>query len=156
VKVALRKALILGAIPFFGLLAGLAEAQAAKLDGDGKEIVVLMPQQRIGSPNQPVAYVWWPADNQAGIATLRRLSRTGAPVFQVNQAAPPEAKKLVVAYAGVDDYFNGQVGGKNLLAARDAGFDNASVYKAMSQLIPSLRGKGIDFVYGGSDGPVTG
>jgi ABC-type sugar transport system substrate-binding protein len=247
-KVALRKALMLGALPFLGLLAGRPEAQAAKLDGGGKEIVVLMPsrsnaylaqwirgaeksaaednykvtvvennfdqteqdaqaQQRISSPNQPVAYVWWPADNQAGIATLRRLSRTGVPVFQVNQAVRPEAKKLVVAYAGVDDYFNGEVGGKNALAARDAyvaagnklaspggnlvilkfipgysagddrekglldatksapfnviaseyaGFDNASGYKAMSQLIPSLRAKGINFIYGGSDGPVTG
>jgi len=227
-----------------------ADAQEAdgKLDGEGKEIVVLMPsrsnaylaqwirgaeksaaeanykltivennfdqteqdaqaQQRIGSSNQPVAYVWWPADNQAGLATLRRLSRTGVPVFQVNQALRPEAKDLVVAYAGVDDFFNGQVAGKNAIAARDAyiaagnklssdggnvvvlkfipgysagddreagfedatkgkpfnviaseyaGFDNASGYKAMSQLIPSIRSKGINFIYGASDGPVTG
>lgn len=225
-----------------------AQEPDGKLDGEGKEIVVLMPsrsnaylaqwirgaeksaaeskykltviennfdqteqdaqaQQRIGSPNQPAAYVWWPADNQAGLATLRRLSRTGVPVFQVNQALRPEAEDLVVAYAGVDDFFNGQVAGKNALAARDAyvaaggklasgggnlvilkfipgysagddreagfqdatkdkpfniiaseyaGFDNASGYKAMSQLIPSIRGKGINFVYGASDGPVTG
>ena len=126
----------------------VAAAADAKLNGDGKEIVVLMPsrsnaylaqwirgaeksaaeanykitiiennfdqteqdaqaQQRISSPNQPAAYVWWPADNQAGLATLRRLSRTGVPVFQVNQALRPEAKHLVVAYAGVDDHFNG-------------------------------------------------
>jgi len=139
----------------------VAAAADAKLNGDGKEIVVLMPsrsnaylaqwirgaeksaaeanykitiiennfdqteqdaqaQQRISSPNQPAAYVWWPADNQAGLATLRRLSRTGVPVFQVNQALRPEAKDLVVAYAGVDDHFNGQIAGKNALAARDA------------------------------------
>lgn len=226
----------------------MAQEADGKLDGEGKEIVVLMPsrsnaylaqwirgaeksaaeanykitiiennfdqteqdaqaQQRIGLPNQPAAYVWWPADNQAGLATLRRLSRTGVPVFQVNQALRPEAKDLVVAYAGVDDFFNGQVAGKNAIAARDAyvaagnklasdggnlvilkfipgysagddreagfadatkdkpfnviaseyaGFDNASGYKAMSQLIPSIRGKGINFVYGASDGPVTG
>ena len=226
----------------------VAQEPDGKLDGEGKEIVVLMPsrsnpylaqwirgaeesaaeanyqltiiennfdqteqdaqtQQRIGAADQPVAYVWWPADNQAGLATLRRLSRTGVPVFQVNQALRPEAEDWVVAYAGVDDFFNGQVGGKNLLAARDAfveaghelsseggnlvilkfipgysagddreaglkdatqdapfnviaseyaGFDNASGYKAMSQLIPSIRSDGIDFVYGGSDGPVTG
>jgi ribose transport system substrate-binding protein len=225
-----------------------AQDPDGKLDGEGKEIVVLMPsrsnaylaqwirgaeksaqesnykitiiennfdqteqdaqaQQRIGSPNQPAAYVWWPADNQAGLATLRRLSRTGVPVFQVNQAVRPEAKDLVVAYAGVDDFFNGQVAGKNAIAARDAyvaaggklsseggnlvilkfipgysagddreagfqdatkdkpfnviaseyaGFDNASGYKAMSQLIPSIRNKGINFIYGASDGPVTG
>lgn len=229
-------------------VAAVAQEPDGKLDGGGKEIVVLMPsrsnaylaqwirgaeksaaeanykltviennfdqteqdaqtQQRISAANQPAAYVWWPADNQAGLATLRRLSRTGVPVFQVNQALRPEAKDMVVAYAGVDDFFNGQVGGKNALAAREAfvaagntlsseggnlvilkfipgysagddrergfldatkdapfnviaseyaGFDNASGYKAMSQLIPSIRGKGIDFVYGGSDGPVTG
>src|SRR5205085_1177939 len=77
-------------------------------------------QQRIGSPTQPAAYVWWPADNQAGLATLRRLSRTGVPVFQVNQALRPEAENLVVAYAGVDDFFNGQVAGENAKKARAA------------------------------------
>ncbi|MEQ8448639.1 MAG: sugar ABC transporter substrate-binding protein [Nitratireductor sp.] len=226
----------------------MAQEPDGKLDGNDKEIVVLMPsrsnaylaqwirgaeqsaeeanykltiiennfdqteqdaqaQQRISSPVKPAAYVWWPADNQAGLATLRRLSRTGVPVFQVNQAVRPEAEDMVVAYAGVDDFFNGQVAGRNALAAREAfvengnelsgkggnlvilkfipgysagedreagfldatkdapfniiateyaGFDNASGYKAMSQLIPSIRGEGIDFVYGMSDGPVTG
>ena len=227
---------------------GLAQEPDGNLDGDGKEIVVLMPsrsnaylaqwirgaersaeeanyeltviennfdqteqdaqaQQRISASKQPSAYVWWPADNQAGLATLRRLSRTGVPVFQVNQGLRPEAKDMVAAYAGVDDYFNGQIAGKNALAAREAfvanggelsgdggnmvvlkfipgysagedredgfleatkdapfnviatefaGFDNASGYKAMSQIIPSIRSEGIDFVYGMSDGPVTG
>lgn len=225
-----------------------ATAAAPKLDGGGKEIVVLMPsrsnaylaewirgaeqsakeddykltviennfdqteqdaqtEQRIALPHQPAAYIWWPADDRAGIATLRRLSRTGVPVFQANQAVQPQAKDLVKAYAGVDDYFNGQIAGKNAEAARDAyvaageklsspggnmvilkfipgysagddryrgfldatkdkpfniiateygGFDNASGYKAMSQLIPRIRDKGINFVYGMSDGPVTG
>jgi ribose transport system substrate-binding protein len=225
-----------------------ANAAYAKLDGSGKEIVVLMPsrsnaylaqwirgaeksakednykltviennfdqteqdaqtQQRISLPHQPAAYIWWPADDRAGLATLRRLSRTGVPVFQANQAVQPSAKKLVKAYAGVDDFFNGQVAGKNAEAARDAyvaaggklsgaggnivilkfipgyaagddrergfldatkdkpfnviateyaGFDNTSGYKAMSQLIPRIRAKGINFVYGMSDGPVTG
>ena len=231
-------------------IAGPATAQEpdGKLDGEGKEIVVLMPtrsnaylaqwirgaeqsakesnykltviennfdqteqdaqaQQRLSMPEQPLAYVWWPADNQAGLATLNRLSRSGVPVFQVNQGVQPEAKDLVVAYAGVNDFFNGQVAAKNAIAARDAfvkagnklhsdggnmvvlkfipgysagedreagfldatkdkpfnvigtefaGFDNASGYKAMSQLIPSIRDQGIDFVYGMSDGPVTG
>jgi len=226
----------------------MAQESDGKLDGEGKEIVVLMPsrsnaylaqwirgaeqsaeeanykltviennfdqteqdaqaQQRISSPTKPAAYVWWPADNQAGLATLRRLSRTGVPVFQANQAVRPEAEDMVVAYAGVDDYFNGQIAGENALAAREAfvknghelsgeggnlvvlkfipgysagedreagfldatkdapfnviateyaGFDNASGYKAMSQLIPIIRSQGIDFVYGMSDGPVTG
>ncbi|MBL0374291.1 sugar ABC transporter substrate-binding protein [Rhizobium sp. KVB221] len=226
----------------------LAQEPDGTLDGEGKEIVVLMPsrsnaylaqwirgaeqsakegnykltviennfdqteqdaqaQQRLGMPEQPLAYVWWPADNQAGLATLNRLSRSGVPVFQVNQGVQPEAKDLVVAYAGVNDFFNGQIAAKNAIEARDAfvkagntlhgdggnmvilkfipgysagddreagfkdatkdkpftivgtefaGFDNASGYKAMSQLIPSIRDGGIDFVYGMSDGPVTG
>lgn len=243
------KSSLFAAVAILGsLYMSSGQAAETKLDGEGKEIVVLMPsrsnaylaqwirgaekagketnykitiiennfdqteqdaqvQQRISAPNKPVAYVWWPADNQAGLATLRRLSKTGVPVFQVNQAVRPEAKGLVVAYAGVDDFFNGQVGGQNAMKARDAfvaaggklsspggnlvilkfipgysagddreagfkdatkgapfniigdeyaGFDNASGYKAMSQLIPSIRSKGINFVYGGSDGPVTG
>ncbi|CAN7673561.1 sugar ABC transporter substrate-binding protein [Rhizobium sp. LjRoot254] len=206
----------------------VAQEADGKLDGQGKEIVVLMPsrsnaylaqwirgaeqsakegnykltviennfdqteqdaqvQQRLGMPDQPLAYVWWPADNQAGLATLNRLSRSGVPVFQVIQGVQPEAKDLVVAYAGVNDFFNGQVadGGNmvilkfipgysagddretgfmdatkdkpfNIVGTEFAGFDNASGYKAMSQLIPSIRDGGIDFVYGMSDGPVTG
>jgi ribose transport system substrate-binding protein len=138
-----------------------AQEPDGKLDGEGKEIVVLMPsrsnaylaqwirgaeqsakednykltviennfdqteqdaqvQQRLNLPSQPAAYVWWPADNQAGLATLHRLSRSGVPVFQANQAVQPEAKDLVVAYAGVDDFFNGQVAAKNAIEARDA------------------------------------
>jgi ABC-type sugar transport system substrate-binding protein len=164
-------------------------------------------EQRIALAHQPAAYIWWPADARAGVASLRRLSRTGVPVFQANQAVQPAAKKYVKAYAGVDDFFNGQIAGQNAEAARTAfvaagnklsspggnlvilkfipgysagddrergfmeatkdkpfhviateyaGFDNASGYKAMSQLIPRIRGEGIDFVYGMSDGPVTG
>ncbi len=238
----------LGALAFGLSLAITANAADTKLDGGGKEIVVLMPsrsnaylaewirgatksakednykltviennfdqteqdaqtEQRISMPHQPAAYIWWPADDRAGLATLRRLSRTGVPVFQANQAVQPAAKKLVKAYAGVDDFFNGQIAGKNAEVARDAyvaagnklsspggnlvilkfipgyaagddrqrgfldatkdkpfnviateygGFDNTSGYKAMSQLIPRIRSRGINFVYGMSDGPVTG
>jgi ribose transport system substrate-binding protein len=155
----------------------MAQDADGKLDGGGKEIVVLMPsrsnaylaqwirgaeqsakqdnykltviennfdqteqdaqaQQRLGMPDQPAAYVWWPADNQAGLATLNRLSRSGVPVFQVNQGVQPEAKDPVVAYAGVNDFFNGQVAAKNAIAARDAFVKAISTAKGNPALPP--------------------
>ena len=69
--------------------------------------------------------------------------------------------KFIPGYSAGDDREAGFKDGTkdkpfNIVATEFAGFDNASGYKAMSQLIPSLRDGGIDFVYGMSDGPVTG
>lgn len=78
-------------------------------------------QQQINAGTLPDAYVWWPADNNAGVATLTALAGTGVPVFQTNQlpaaSAPTDSW---VAYAGVNDTLNGQVAGEMLLQARDA------------------------------------
>jgi ribose transport system substrate-binding protein len=63
--------------------------------------------------------VWWPADNKAGVATLKALAATGVPVFQTNQLPAPEAAGAWVAYAGVNDTLNGKVAGDLLLQARD-------------------------------------
>ena len=36
-------------------------------------------QQQLASGDEPVAYVWWPADNRAGIASLQALADSGRP-----------------------------------------------------------------------------
>lgn len=83
-------------------------------------------QQQLASGDKVVGYVWWPADNRAGIASLRRIARTGVPVVQSNQAPLAESKQFVSAYAGVDDKLNGRVSGGLILKARDA-LKNAGV-----------------------------
>jgi ribose transport system substrate-binding protein len=69
--------------------------------------------------------------------------------------------KFIPGYSAGEDRAAGFADGTkdkpfNIVGTEFAGFDNASGYKAMSQLIPKLRDGGIDFVYGMSDGPVTG
>ena len=77
-------------------------------------------QQELGTSDKPVAYVWWPADASAGVISLRALAKTGVPIFMSNQYPPSDQKQYVKAYAGVNDTFNGTVGGQSLIKARDA------------------------------------
>ena len=70
--------------------------------------------------SKPAAWVWDPQDAAAGAATLAQLHATGVPVFQMNQYPPPNTVKYVTAYAGVDDFLNGQTSGQLILKARDA------------------------------------
>lgn len=77
-------------------------------------------QQQLAAGTPPSAYVWWPADNNAGVATLQALAATGVPVIQTNQLPAAAAEGSWVAYAGVDDVLNGKVAGELLIAARDA------------------------------------
>jgi ribose transport system substrate-binding protein len=77
-------------------------------------------QQQINAGTLPDAYVWWPADNNAGVATLQALAATGVPVLQTNQLPAAGAEGSWVAYAGVNDVLNGQVAGELLVQARDA------------------------------------
>lgn len=77
-------------------------------------------QQQIAATTPPDAYVWWPADNNAGVATLQALAATGVPVLQTNQLPAAGAEGSWVAYAGVDDKLNGRVASQLLVDARDA------------------------------------
>jgi ribose transport system substrate-binding protein len=77
-------------------------------------------QAQINAGTQPDAYVWWPADNNAGVATLQALAATGVPVLQTNQLPAAGAEGSWVAYAGVNDVLNGEVAGQLLVDARDA------------------------------------
>jgi ribose transport system substrate-binding protein len=77
-------------------------------------------QQQLASGQKPVAYGWWPSDNKAGIGSQRALAQSGVPVFMVNQLPLPGTDKYWVAYAGVNDVYNGYVAGQMILRARAA------------------------------------
>lgn len=77
-------------------------------------------QQYLATGKKPAGFIWFPADNKAGIASARRLSATGVPVVQTNQSVLPEAEEFITAYAGVDDYGNGRVSGESAIKMRDA------------------------------------
>lgn len=77
-------------------------------------------QQQLASSQEPVAYVWWPADARAGLASQRRLFRTGVPLVMSNQFPVKGAENLITAYAGVSDVFNGKIAARNLIASRKA------------------------------------
>jgi len=77
-------------------------------------------QQQLASGSKPLAYGWWPSDNKAGIGSQRALAQSGVPVFMVNQLPIKGTEKYWVAYAGVNDVYNGFVAGQMLLKARAA------------------------------------
>ena len=52
-------------------------------------------QQQINAGTPPDAYVWWPADNNAGVATLQALAATGVPVIQTNQLPAEACRRLM-------------------------------------------------------------
>jgi ribose transport system substrate-binding protein len=104
-----------------------ARAEAEKL---GLEIKILenqfsqpeqdtQVQQELGSGSKPDAYVWWPVDNAAGLASLKKLHDSGVPTFQTNQYPDERGLEYIEAYAGVDDIENGEVSGKLAVEARD-------------------------------------
>lgn len=82
-----------------------AELAAAEL---GYELVVIennfdqaeqdtQVQQQLGATEGVVAYVWWPSDNEAGVASLQALSESGIPVIQTNQYPFPGTEEFLVA-----------------------------------------------------------
>lgn len=77
-------------------------------------------QQYLATGDKPAGIIWFPADNQAGIASVRRLAALEVPIVQTNQAVLPEAEDYVTAYAGEDDYANGVTSGESALEWRDA------------------------------------
>jgi ribose transport system substrate-binding protein len=163
-------------------------------------------QQFLASGDKPAGIIWWPSDNPAGIASVRRLSKV-APVVQTNNAVLPEAEDYVTAFGGVNDYADGVATGKLALKMRDTwkaagaklksaqgnalivtyvqgyqagidrvkgiedatkdapfnvvgkvitGFTTEESYKDVSQALPKLKSKGIDFVIAVSEFPALG
>ncbi|MCE0764913.1 substrate-binding domain-containing protein [Pseudonocardia kujensis] len=75
-------------------------------------------QQFLASGEKPAAIIWWPSNVDASVNSLRQLSRV-APVIQMNQAVPEEAKQYVKAYAGANDLVVSGTAGQEALKARD-------------------------------------
>jgi ribose transport system substrate-binding protein len=76
-------------------------------------------QQVLASGETPGAFVYWPSDNEAGIASARRLAAV-APVIQTNNAVLPEAEEYIAAFAGVNDYADGVATGELGLKMRES------------------------------------
>ncbi|MDO8212594.1 sugar ABC transporter substrate-binding protein [Conexibacter sp. CPCC 206217] len=163
-------------------------------------------QQVIASGDRPAGFIWWPSDNPAGIASVRRLSQI-APVVQTNNKVLPEAQRYVKAFGGVNDYADGVATGRLALRMRDAfraaglrfhspegnalivtyvpgyqagidrvrGIEDATrddpfnvvgtvvtrftseeSYRDVSQALPGLKDRGIDFVIAVSEFPAIG
>jgi ABC-type sugar transport system substrate-binding protein len=76
-------------------------------------------QQVLGG-KPPAAYVWWPIQAKAQVASLASLFRSRVPVFQGNQLPVPGTEKYITAFIGVSDTLNGETSGKGAVMARDA------------------------------------
>jgi ribose transport system substrate-binding protein len=87
-----------------------------KFDQSEEDVQV---QQQLASGDKPGAYVWWPVDNAAGVASLRKLGQSGVPVIAANQLPLPGTESFWAAYSGVDDVLNGQTSGKMMIELRD-------------------------------------
>lgn len=113
-------------------------------------------QQYLASGATPAGIVWLPADNQAGIASVRRLAELGAPLVQVNQTPLPESLDYISAYAGVDDYSIGKVTGETArewIESQQA--DGEFVDEPVNQLVltyPQGFTAGVDRMSGFLDG----
>jgi ABC-type sugar transport system substrate-binding protein len=84
-------------------------------------------QQQLGAADPSLAaYIWWPSDNEAGVASLQALYDSGVPVLQTNQLPFPGSEQFVIGYAGVDDTFNGEVAAGLVVEARDWMVDNGA------------------------------
>lgn len=76
-------------------------------------------QQALTASELPDAWIWWPADEAAGLADLRALQRTGIPVIQANLVPGKDAAEYVTLYAGSSFAAAGTAAGEALLSARD-------------------------------------
>src|ERR1700761_6168258 len=75
-------------------------------------------EQVLATGANPAGFVFWPSDNEASIASVRKLSKV-APVVQVNSKVLPEAEPHVAAYAGVSDTQSGETTGKMAMEMRE-------------------------------------
>jgi len=81
-------------------------------------------QQQLSSGEEVDLYIWWAADSEAGLASLRQLMNTGTPVFLANVKAPPGTPEdSFTLYTGVDDSLIGQQNAEQLIELRDAWAD---------------------------------
>ena len=116
-------------------------------------------QQQLGAADESLAaYVWWPSDNEAGVASLQALYESGVPVIQTNQLPFPGSEQYIVGYAGVNDSFNGEVAAGLVVEARDWMVDHGATLhsdggNAIIVGFPAGYQAGIDRSGGGNPDP---
>jgi ABC-type sugar transport system substrate-binding protein len=76
-------------------------------------------QQVLGSGSLPAAFLWWPIQPEAQVATLAQLAASKVPVFQTNQLPVQGSEQYLTAYVGVSDIEAGKIAAKATIAARD-------------------------------------
>lgn len=76
-------------------------------------------QQQLASGSKPALYGWWPADEKAGLASLRQLDRTDVPIAMAN-VEPSVSAPYVKFYAGTHFQDNGEASAQVVVAAREA------------------------------------
>lgn len=74
-------------------------------------------QQQLASGEAVAGYIWWPFENAAGVASLRALSQSGAPVILSNQYPIKGTESFWTAYAGANDFLSGKTAAEILLDA---------------------------------------
>ncbi|KAA1183961.1 sugar ABC transporter substrate-binding protein [Rhizobium tropici] len=74
-------------------------------------------QQQLASGDKVAGYIWWPFENAAGIASLRALSQSGAPVILSNQYPIRGTEAFWTAYAGANDFLSGKTAAEILVDA---------------------------------------
>lgn len=75
-------------------------------------------QQFLASGEKAAGFVWDPADDMGGIASVKRLSETGAPIVALNRVPVAEAKPFITAFAGAYSVQNGREAGRMAVQAR--------------------------------------
>lgn len=112
---------------YLGALAKSLQAEADKL---GYQLTIIdnkfdqteqdqQIRQFLASGQDVAAFIYWPANNDAGVNSARLLSQK-APVFQLSGVIKPEADPYITARVGHDNLSIGQRMGANLVAAIDA------------------------------------
>ena len=76
-------------------------------------------QQYLALGEKPSLFLWWPADRDAGLGSLRAIAQLGKPVIIVNQPPSAEAEKYLVAFVGNDDVARSTDDGIMMIEARD-------------------------------------
>lgn len=106
-------------------------------------------QQYLALGEKPSIFLWWPAEQVAGIASLRALANTGTPVIMINTQPTPETKAYLVGHEGPDDVTRATNAATMLIEARD------KVLKGAGATLHSEGGNAVALTYPSSFGPTS-
>jgi ribose transport system substrate-binding protein len=85
-------------------------------------------QQELATGAEPDLWVWYPAEGDAALASLRDVAATGVPMIQINQLPSEAAEEFIQAYAGPDDALRARNAGEILVdALEQTGADSGNV-----------------------------